>query len=133
MCHVFDRALLSTAISILPSLANRTSCSISLRLFCISSFISKYMLAARNDMPSYIISNTTVSSSESFEISIAPMLLFVIINAALCFPVPAVYIRYCLLIPVGLFLYSYSSCIKSRSGYSDSIFFIRLSVAVLEC
>ena len=53
--------------------------------------MSTYMLAARNDMPSYIISNTIVSSSDSFEIIIASMLLFVIITAALCFP-PAGYI-----------------------------------------
>ena len=76
-------ALLSTAISILPSLTNRASLSISLKLFCILSSMSKYMLAARHDMSSYIISTTTLSLSDSFEISIASMLLLVIIIAAL--------------------------------------------------
>ena len=89
------------------------------------------MLTASNDMPSYIISNTTVSSSDSFEISITSMLLFVIIIAALCFPVPAVYILYRFLVSLSLFLYLYISCIKSRSDSAVSIFFSMFSVAVL--
>jgi len=91
------------------------------------------MLTAQNFMFSCIISTNTVSSSDSFVISIASILLFIIIIAALSMHFPVVYILYVLLIPSGLLLYSYSSCMNLRSGSSVSIIFKGLYVADLEC
>ena len=91
------------------------------------------MLAAKNFRFLCIISINTVSSSDSFVISVASMLLFIIIMAALCLPFAAVNILYFLLIPDGLFWYSYGSCINIRCGSSVSIIFIGLYVADLEC
>jgi len=50
------------------------------------------MLTAKILRFSCIISTNTVSSSDSFVINIAVVLLFIIIMVALCFHFPAVYI-----------------------------------------
>jgi len=61
------------------------------------------MLAAKNFLFLCIISRNTVSSSDSFAMSMASILLFIIVMAALCFPFPAVNILYFFSIPTGLF------------------------------
>ena len=82
-CHIFDLALLSTAIKIPPPLTNLISPTILVKLFSIRSSISKYMLATKNLRFSCIISKNTVSSSDNFAMSMVSILLFIITMAAL--------------------------------------------------
>jgi len=84
-CHVFDLELLSTTINILPTLVHHINSSILLKLISICYSKSKYMLVAKNFHFSCVIPTTTASSSDNFVISIASMLLFIIIMAALMF------------------------------------------------